>query len=370
MKDDDPHGCAEMDKKTATGPRGRAGAKVKIEDVARQAAVSAATVSRVLNHPEIVRPELRDKVTRAIASLSYTRDSAARALKSGRMRTIGAIVPTLGLGIFADGVEALQNRLSESGYTLFIANSQYDQRRELQELQSLIERGIDGIVLVGGSHGQELRSLIQQAGVPVITTYVSKAQGGIPAIGIDNQRATHELTQYLLELGHVRFGTIANVPPSNDRSRARLDGIQKALAEAGIHLKPSQVIRADHSLAQGRSALRQLLNDHPDTTAVICTTDTLSIGAMAEARKMGISVPQQLSITGFDDVALSAQVDPPLTTISIPAAEIGRGAADYLINAIAGMPIPKSVQLPYRLIIRASTAPPRAMLTGRRSKTS
>jgi LacI family transcriptional regulator len=350
--------------------RGRPNARVKIEDVARQAAVSAATVSRVLNHPEIVRPELRDKVTRAIAALSYTRDSAARALKSGRMRTIGAIVPTLGLAIFADGVEALQNRLSEGGYTLFVANSQYDQRRELQEMQSLIERGIDGIVLVGGSHAPELRALVQQAGVPVITTYVSKAQGGMPAIGIDNQRATRELTQYLIKLGHSRFGTIANVPPSNDRSRARLDGIQKALAEAGIHLKATQIIRADFSLAQGRSALRQLMSDHPDTTAVICTTDTLAIGAIAEARKLGLKVPQRLSITGFDDVELSSQIDPPLTTISVPAGEIGRGAADYLINAIAGIPIPKAVQLPYRLIVRASTAPPRtASATGRTKRT-
>ena len=347
----------------------RANARVKIEDVARQAAVSAATVSRVLNHPQIVRPELRDKVTRAITELSYTRDSAARALKSGRMRTIGAIVPTLGLGIFAEGVEALQNRLSESGYTLFIANSQYDQRRELQELQSLIERGIDGIVLVGASQAPELRTLVQQAGVPVITTYVSKAQGGIPAIGIDNQRATRELTQYLLSLGHVRFGAIANVPPSNDRSRARLDGIQKTLADAGIRLKPTQVVRADLSLAQGRSALRQLISDHPDTTAVICTTDTLAIGAMAEARKLGLDIPRQLSITGFDDVEIAAQVDPPLTTISIPVAEIGRGAADYLINAIAGLPIPKSVQLPYRLIMRGSTAPPRATPAARRAAT-
>jgi len=345
----------------------RVNPRVKIEDVARQAAVSAATVSRVLNHPEIVRPELRDKVTRAIAELSYTRDSAARALKSGRMRTIGAIVPTLGLGIFAEGVEALQNRLSESGYTLFIANSQYDRRRELQELQSLIERGIDGIVLVGASQAAELRTLVQQAGVPVITTYVSKAQRGIPAIGIDNLRATREITQYLLNLGHVRFGAIANVPPSNDRSRARLDGIQKALADAGIRLEPTQIIRADFSLAQGRSALRQLMSDHPDTTAVICTTDTLAIGAMAEARKLALDIPRQLSITGFDDVAIAAQVDPPLTTISVPAAEIGRGAADYLINAIAGLPIPKSVQLPYRLIMRGSTAPPRAMPTAQRA---
>jgi LacI family transcriptional regulator len=349
-----------MDNRSAAVPRPRLNAKVKIEDVARDAAVSPATVSRVLNHPEIVRPELRDRVARAIANLSYTRNSAARGLKSGRMRTIGAIVPTLGLGIFAEGVEALQNRLSESGYTLFIANSQYDQRREIQEMQSLLERGIDGIVLVGGSHGAELRALLKQANVPVITTYVSKAQGGIPAIGIDNQGAIRELTQYLLDLGHVRFGTIANVPPSNDRSRARLEGIQKALAQAGISLLPTQIICADHSLAQGRSALRQLMNDHPETTAIICTTDTLAIGALAEARKMGLKVPQQLSITGFDDVELSAQVEPPLTTISIPAAEIGRGAADYLINAIAGMPIPKSVQLPYRLILRGSTAAPRA----------
>jgi LacI family transcriptional regulator len=347
-----------MAKKRVPDPKPRPGSRVKIEDVARKANVSPATVSRVLNHPEIVRPELRDRVMRHITDLSYTPDSAARALKSGRMRTIGAIVPTLGLGIFAEGVEALQNRLSESGYTLFIANSQYDQRREIQEMQSLIERGIDGVVLVGGSHARELRALVDQAGVPVITTYVSKAAGNIPAVGIDNERATLEVTEYLLSLGHIHFGAIVNFLPSNDRSRARLDGIQRALAAAGLHLEPSQIIRADHSLAQGRSALRQLLTDHPETTAVICTTDTLAIGAMAEARKMGLSVPRTVSITGFDDVELAAQVDPPLTTISVPAAEIGRGAADYLINAIAGRPVPKSVLLPYRLVMRSSTAPP------------
>ncbi len=350
-----------MTKKPISGPSfNRQNSRAKIDDVAREANVSPATVSRVLNHPEIVRAELRDKVARAIATLSYTRDSAGRALKSGRMRTIGAIVPTLGLSIFAEGVEAMQNRLSESGYTLLIANSQYDQRRELQELQSLIERGVDGIALVGGSHGPELRALIRQAGVPVITTYVAKAEAGIPAIGVDNEAATRELTKFLLDLGHVAFGAIVNIPPSNDRSRARLDGIHRALSRAGITLRATQIIRADHSLAQGRSAFRQLINDHPDTTAVICTTDTLAIGAMAEARNMGFSVPEALSITGFDDVELAAQVDPPLTTISVPAAEIGRGAADYLINAIAGMPIPRSVQVPYRLIIRSSTSKPRS----------
>jgi LacI family transcriptional regulator len=338
--------------------RGSSHPRVKIEDVATKAGVSPSTVSRVLNHPAIVRAELRDKVTRAITELAYTRDSAGRALKSGRMRTIGAIVPTLGLSIFAGGVEALQNRLSESGYTLLIANSQYDPQRELQELLSLIERGIDGIALVGGSHAPAVHALIRQAGVPAITTYVSKAAGGIPAIGIDNEAATRELTQYLLGLGHVAFGVIANVPPSNDRSRARLGGIRRSLSQARIDLKPTQIVKTDHSLALGRDAFRQLMDNHPETTAIICTTDTLAIGAMAEARKQGYDIPRNLSVTGFDDIELSAQVDPPLTTISVPAAEIGRGAADYLVNAIAGQPLPERIQLPYRLMIRSSTAEP------------
>jgi LacI family transcriptional regulator len=335
--------------------------RAKIDDVAREAGVSSATVSRVLNHPAVVRAEVRDKVTRAIAKLSYTRDSAGRALKSGRMRTIGAVVPTLGLSIFAEGIEALQNRLSEAGYTLLIGNAQYDQQRELQELRSLLERGIGGVALVGGSHSAELRTLIRRAGVPVITTYVSKAPGGMPAIGIDNEAATRELTQRLLSIGHVSFGAIANVPPSNDRSRARLNGVKKALAQAGIELKPTQIIKADHSLAQGRSAFRQLTTDHPEITAVICTTDTLAIGAMTEARKLGFKVPQMLSITGFDDIELAAQVEPPLTTVGVPAGEIGRGAADYLINAVSGLSVPRNIQLPYRIIMRGSTAaaPPR-----------
>ena len=176
------------------------------------------------------------------------------------------------------------------------------------EYEIHLVRKCDGVALVGGSHSPELRTLIRQAGVPVITTYVSKASSGMPAIGIDNEAATRELTRYLLSIGHVSFGTIANVPPSNDRSRARLEGVQKALAQAGIELKPSQIIKADHSLAQGRNAFRQLMTDHPEITAVICTTDTLAIGAMAEARKLGFKVPQTLSITGFDDIELAATI--------------------------------------------------------------
>jgi LacI family transcriptional regulator len=332
----------------------------KLEDVAKTAGVSLATVSRVFNHPEIVRPEVRDKVLRAVSALSYTRDGAGRALASRRSYTIGAIVPTLTNTIFADGVEALQNRLSEHGYTLLLANSQYDLKKELQEVRALIERRVDAIVLVGDSSSRDAYTMIKQHGVPVVTTYVARSQRGLPAIGIDNERATYEMTRYLLGLGHCEFGVIGNLPPSNDRTRARLEGILKALKEREISFPKSRIMKASHSLAQGRMSLRELMEMHPQITAVICTTDTLAVGALAEAKAMGLAVPQTLSITGFDDIEIASQLDPALTTISIPVEEIGRSAADHLVNAISGFPVPLVNELPFRLVIRATTGKPRA----------
>jgi LacI family transcriptional regulator len=341
------------------GARARGIAKVKLEDVARNANVSPATVSRVLNHPELVRPKVREKVAQSIAKLSYTRDSAGRALKSGRTLTVGAIVPTLGVSIFAAGVEALQNRLSEHGYTLLIANSQYDSKKELTEVQSLLERGVDGLVLVGDDHMPNLPKLLRQRRIPTVTTYVSKTRSGIPAIGIDNSSATYELTRYLLSLGHRVFGIIANLPPTNDRSLARHAGIIRALDEAGLTVADSQVIGAFHPVAHGREALRSLMRQHPSITAVMCTADTLAIGALAEAKAMGLKVPEELSVTGFDDIEITSEFDPPLTTVSIPAAGMGRFAADYLLDAFAGVSRQQTTTLPYRLIIRGSTGRPR-----------
>jgi LacI family transcriptional regulator len=337
--------------------------KVKLEDVARNADVSPATVSRVLNHPEIVRPEVREKVTRSIAELSYTRDSAGRMLKSGRTFTVGAVVPTLGVSIFAEGVEALQNRLSEHGYTLLIANSQYDSKKELTEVQSLMERGVDGVVLVGDDHLPKLSKLLRQQGTPAITTYTCKTRSGMPTIGFDNAGATYDLTRYLLGLGHRIFGVIANLPATNDRSLARHAGIVRALGEAGLTLPDSRVIGAVHSVAQGREALRALMSQNPSITAVMCTTDTLAIGALAEAKAMGLRVPQALSVTGFDDIEISSQFDPPLTTVSVPAVEIGRNAADYLLGAFTASAKRRAVLLPYRLIIRGSTDAPHTVPT-------
>jgi LacI family transcriptional regulator len=344
---------------TLTKGKSSSTSKVKIGDVARLANVSKATVSRVLNHPDIVRDSLREKVQKAIDELSYTPDNAARSLTSRRSRTIGIVVPTLRTSIFAEGIEALQSRLSERNFTLLIAAAQYDPERELQEVQTLIDRGVDGLVLVGNSHLPQTYENIRRREVPFLTTYVSDSQHDVPAIGIDNESATFDMTRYLLGLGHRELGVVANTHASSDRSRARVVGIKRALKEAGIKLADSRIVKSSHSIADGQAGLRKLLTAHPSITAVICTTDTLAVGALAEAKMMGLRVPTDVSITGFDDIELAATLDPPLTTISMPATEIGNAAAVYLLNAIEGIPIPSSMSLPYRLVVRQSTSGPR-----------
>jgi LacI family transcriptional regulator len=336
--------------------------------VARVAGVSPATVSRVLNHPEIVRPDLQAKVRRAVTELGYAPDAVARALSLGRSSTIGAVVPTLAIAIFADGTAALQRRLREHGYTLLIASSEYDPAREIEEVRVLLERGVDGLVLVGDSGGGGAVAMAQQYGVPVITTYVSHSLFDVPAIGIDNADAMYHMVEHLLALGHTEFGIITDAAARNDRTEARRQGIVAALEKAAIRLDPRRIAHVSYSVTSGREALRRLITSEPDITAVICTSDALAIGALAECQRLGLVVPRDLSITGYDDIDIALHTTPPLTTVNVPANVIGRLAADHLVGAINGWIPPASTKLPTQITIRGSTARPRSTIKARQAR--
>ena len=334
-----------------TGP-----VRAKLADVARLADVSLATASRALNQPEIVRPAIRERVQKAVTTLAYMPDGMAKSLSSGKSRIIGAVVPTLGNAIFADGVEALQERLGERGYTFLLSNSQYDPAKELRQVGAFLEHGVDGMVLVGDFFAPEVLPLIRRRGIPFVTTYVCASRHDIPAIGIDNARATREITERLVALGHRKFAIVANTALPNDRSQARLEGMVSALGDRRIPIAPNSIVEVTlPTIANGRRAFATLLAADPRLTAILCTTDALAVGALAEARHRGIRVPGDLSVVGFDDVEIAAQVDPPLTTVNVPAAEISRLAADLLVSAIAGNAIPMTTRLAARLIVREST---------------
>jgi LacI family transcriptional regulator len=342
------------------GARRYVSAMATLSDVALRAGVSAASVSRVLNHPEKVSPEVCERVMQAMAELGYVRDGAARALASRQSLTIGNVVPTLGIGIFAAGIASLQRRLDEYGYQLLLAASDYDEAKEARQVRALIERGVDGIALVGQRHATEVYQLLQSRKLPYVNTYQFDADNPHPCIGFDNRIGTFNLTRHLFDLGHRDFGIVTAPPGLNDRIAARLQGILDCLNRAGVAPSSRHVTEVPaQTIVEGRNATRALLTTHPDLTAIYCTTDTLAIGALCECRALGVRVPEDVSVAGYSDLEIVSQLDPSLSTVHIPAEQIGTRIADFLIDRINGKAGPNKVELQADVIIRRSTGPAR-----------
>jgi len=293
-----------------------------------------------------------------MAEMAYVPNWAARALASQKSLTVGAIVPTLGIAIFASGVEALQDRLHELGYTLLLASAQYDISKELECARVLVERKVDGLVLVGGEHDPAMYQLIETNGIPIVTTYVFTPETRFPSVGIDNAAASRRVVQHLLDLGHREFGVLTSPLRANDRIRARLDGMIACFAEHGIDLGKERILEVNYSIQDGRRGFTRLRTSSPAITAVACTTDALAIGCMLEADRMGLRIPQDVSITGFDDLELATEIKPGLTTIHVPARELGVRTADLLVAAIERRHVPDRVELTAELILRGSSSRP------------
>lgn len=334
--------------------RARGGEFSTMADVARRAGVSTASVSRVLNSPDQVSGALRQRVEDAVADLGYVRHGAARALAARRSHTIGAIVPTLGTAIFAAGVEALQRRLDTLGHALLVAHSQNDPDVEIRQLRTLLERGVDGVVLVGHKHRAELFRLLAQTRTPYVCTYTFRRDGH-PCVGFDHAQAMADPIRHLVALGHRRFGIVTTPTRDNDRIAQRLRGAVVALRRQ--RRGAPVVIEAPYTIRDGRLALRALMARAPDTTAVVCTTDIHAAGVVAEARLMRLDIPGRLSVTGFDDLAIAADLEPPLTTIRVPAEEIGTRAAELIVAHVLGREAETHVKLSTVLTTRVSTGP-------------
>lgn len=341
--------------------RGPAGDDLpRLEDVARHAGVSTATVSRAINSPAEVSEQLRGRVMRAVETLGYVPHGAARALASRRSHTIGAIIPTVENAIFARGVQALQNALYEAGYTLLLASSDYDAERELRALQSLLARGIDGLMLVGEARPRAAYQLIAAKRIPFVNTWIYRANSRHPCIGFDNRAAARQMADLLLDLGHRRIAMLSGRVRHNDRARQRVEGVQAALAARGLELPPARLLERPFDIDIARAATARLLGAAgPPPSAIICGMDTLAVGALLECRSRGLNVPRDISITGFDDLELASAVDPPLTTMHVPSEEMGAAAADYLLSRIAGRDCANRRRLDATLMVRATTAPPR-----------
>ena len=328
-----------------------------IDDVARAAGVSTATVSRVLNRPESVREKLRARVEAAVARLGYVPHSGARSLMLGRTGTVGAIFPTVDNAIFAKAIDALQRRLAQAGYQLLIATSDYDVDAEMRQAVNLVARGTDALALCGFSQRPELLQFLAQRALPCVHVMVHPGRAGSISIGFDNAAAMAKVARFLIDLGHRRVAMLAGVTLNNDRATQRVEGARRALREAGLDLPPARLAERRYTIAAARDGLRELMSREPRPTALLCGNDVLAFGALLEAQKMGLEVPAQMSIVGFDDLELARHVQPALTTIRVPAEELWRTAAERLLAALQGEKVARETEIEVALVVRESTGP-------------
>lgn len=325
-----------------------------LEDVAKESGVSTATVSRVVNNPSRVRGETRKLVEDAIAKLGYTPHFGGRALASNRTNTIGAVIPTMENAIFAQGLQALQEELAASGVTLLVATSNYDPMREAEQIRALLGRGVDGLVLIGEERDEDIYALLESRNLPFVLVWWWRESCPWRCVGFDNRVAARAIAERVLDYGHTRIAMIAGVSSGNDRARLRVDGVRDALSDRGLTLQEGSLIEAPYTFDGGAKAARQLLAREDRPTAIICGNDILAAGAISALRQAELCAPDDVSVTGFDDIELARLISPQLTTVHVPHRRMGRSAAQLLLRLRDGDEDAESIVFTPKLIERES----------------
>jgi LacI family transcriptional regulator len=325
-----------------------------LEDIARKAGVSPSTVSRVLNGSKRVAEDKRALVQAAIEEVGYRPNLVARGLVRGRSMTIGVLMQDISSPFFARMVSGIEQGLDHAEYRPMFASTHWraeDQGDESESLQLLLERRVDGVIVLASSIPDELlRAVARQ--LPLIV--VARNVPGLEAqcLSVDNEEGAYRATRYLIGLGHTRIAHLAGTPGHPDAT-ARLAGFRRALEGAGLAENPDLVIAGEFQEESGLSAVEQLLTRGEPFSAVFAANDQMAYGAMLGLFNHGYRIPTDVSLVGFDDQFLSAYTLPPLTTVRQPSTEMGRAAAEAMLRLLDGQP-PELPRFSTDLVIRKS----------------
>ncbi len=331
---------------------------VTIEEVAKLAGVSVATVSRVLNNSETVRPATAEKVSAAIKALDYTPNQSARNLRRSESRVILTLAPNFSNPYYSRILTGIGDLAHDCEYSVLICNTAGEAENEKRFLKMLEQHRADGAIFLGchGNHGW-LRNYAAEYPLVQCCEYVPALDS--PSVSIDNYSAALETVNYLISLGHER---IAMMSAANDfiSTRQRVQGYRDALAGAGLKAGEKMLVMAsaDYSYASGLAAAEKLLALPERPSAVFCVSDILALSVISRAHDMGLSVPGDLAVTGFDDVDYTTMFHPYLTTVAQPCYEMGQQSLRILLGMLGGgQDVKKRTYLPHRLVVRESACP-------------
>lgn len=328
-----------------------------LHDVATKAGVSTATVSRCLNFPDRVSQSTRDKVSKAIDALGYSPNFGARAMAARRTNTIGAIIPTMENAIFARGLQAFQEELRIRGFTMLVASTNYRPEIEEEQIRALVGRGADALLLIGHDRHPDIYKFLETQGVPALVVWAFDKAAKRPSVGFDNQSAMFAMASEVFKLGHKKVAHISAVTANNDRAFARLLGIKEAMTAAGQNPDELVHVETSYGIEEGAVAFEKIMSGPHKPTAIFCGNDVLAVGALRKAKELGIMVPDDVSIIGFDDIEIAQVAYPALTTVHVPHREMGQKAAQALCGLLLdGVPI-KTFELKAKPIFRGTLGP-------------
>lgn len=321
-----------------------------LHDVAREAGVSLITASRALSNPALVSDKTIERVQAAVAATGYIPNLLAGGLKSRRSLTVAGLVPTISVPQFLPTVRALTETLDAAGYQLILGQSGYDHSREEKLLSTMLSRRPDGIVVTGLIHSPAAREQLRRQGIPVVETWDLSDRPVDMMVGISHVKVGGAIAGFFLGRGWQRMGVATG---DDHRAMMRYEGFVATLGRE----VPTAFVPAPSNLERGRRALGELLEKDPHMEAIYCSSDGFAHGVMIEARARGLRIPQDLVVCGFGDADFSAHIDPSLTTAHVDGAEIGRLAAQMIVDRCQGRPIAQSrIDVGFRIIERQSTA--------------
>lgn len=339
--------------------RRSAGRAATMADVAREAGVSAQTVSRALRDAATVTPETLRLVQEAVRKTRYVQNLSASHLASNRSMTVAAIIPNISASIFAETIQGLADTLSAEGYQIFLGDTEYRADREEALIRSFLGRRPDGIFLIGAQHSRTATALLKRAGVPVIESWEWPARPIDGLVGFSNRASMAAVATHLVERGRRRPVFAGVLRPGDHRAAERRDGFAEAVGRLLPGAPPRIVDPADLPLAirSGEALLDRALALHPDADALVFSSDLLAAGALLACDRRGIAVPDRIAITGFGDYDIARELNPALTTIAVPSRRIGSEAGQMLLAAMRGGGglAGRRIDVGTELVIREST---------------
>jgi LacI family transcriptional regulator len=331
---------------------------ITIRDVAREAGVSIATVSRVFNNAEAVAADTRREVRAVATRLGYSPHGAARSLITRRTATIGLILPDLYGEFFSELIRGVDQAVRAHGYHLLVSSSHAD-RAEVDSAMALMRGRVDGVVVMlpdrDGEHVPPTSGRL-----PFVRLGGAPHNGDGDAIVVANRDGARAMVHHLVELGHTRIGVIAGAEGNSD-AEERMAGVVDGLVEAGLDQGAMVRASGDFSEASGFRAARELIRANPRPTAIFALNDAMAIGALSALRAAGLKVPSDIAVAGFDDIPMAQFLDPPLTTVRVDISAMGARAANRVLSRLGNGPSGSGVEIvPTTLMVRRSCGNPEA----------